>query len=509
MTTCLICVLARQMLSFQHIAERLVNLFSGLTHGTILTCALQNILLLMMVYMSILPGACHDILCLCAVLCFLLNAGFHWQRIKLSLFKILLSHFKLFSPLFDIVVQYFQTTFCELYRECWEQQRGSLFKGVHQSLLSLFSVGRVFHLYSQWSSIQNRGAMGKADPRTAKGGKRKASRAASPEEPAPKQNRLATLIAEAISQDREVLEEIQTLLTAPTEPTRKPDGTSSAISISETDNISEESDDVSSVLAMSNFGDGPSTSSAADISLGVFSVVHPPLDQNTMNKIVNGEYVDFPSLIFKDQNHETTTIHKTQSSTITSTHKASRKQLHNIHQWNEAFQIYSDIYTQKYPTQAPHLFRYMTIIQRLSNSTRAWLTYDEKFRRLRAACPSIPWGTVHIETFLFCTTLGQSQPFRTTATPSSGFRSFSNRPNKSPFFRRGYCWDFQQVGSCERPRCTQAHRCGGCEGPHGAFQCNQPFLKPKRNNFASPFTPKPSSFGKPTTSQQQQQQQQK
>ncbi|KAH3746843.1 hypothetical protein DPMN_181260 [Dreissena polymorpha] len=111
--------------------------------------------------------------------------------------------------------------------------------------------------------------MGKADPRTAKGGKRKASSEASPEEPAPKQNRLATLIAEAISQDREVLEEIQTLLTAPTEPTRKPDGISSATSVSETGSISEESDDVSSVLAMSNFGDGPSTSSAADISLGV------------------------------------------------------------------------------------------------------------------------------------------------------------------------------------------------------------------------------------------------
>ncbi|KAH3746844.1 hypothetical protein DPMN_181261 [Dreissena polymorpha] len=94
-------------------------------------------------------------------------------------------------------------------------------------------------------------------------------------------------------------------------------------------------------------------------------------------------------------------------------------------------------------------------MQRLSNSTRAWLTYDKKFRRLRAVYPSIPWGTVHIETFLFCTTLGQSQPFRTRATPSSGFLSFSNRPNNSPFFRKGYCWDFQQVGSCVRPRCTQ------------------------------------------------------
>ncbi|KAH3729273.1 hypothetical protein DPMN_055240 [Dreissena polymorpha] len=109
--------------------------------------------------------------------------------------------------------------------------------------------------------------MGKADPRTAKGGKRKATSAAPSDEPAPKQNRLAMLIAMAISQERE---EIKTLLNAPTEPTRKRDGTSSATSVSETGSVCEESDDVSSILSMSNFGDGPSTSTAADISLGVF-----------------------------------------------------------------------------------------------------------------------------------------------------------------------------------------------------------------------------------------------
>ncbi|KAH3698341.1 hypothetical protein DPMN_085860 [Dreissena polymorpha] len=92
--------------------------------------------------------------------------------------------------------------------------------------------------------------MGKADPRTAKGGKRKATSAAPSDEPAPKQNRLAMLIAMAISQDREVLEEIKTLLNAPTEPTRKRDGTSSATSVSETGSVCEESDDVSSILSM-------------------------------------------------------------------------------------------------------------------------------------------------------------------------------------------------------------------------------------------------------------------
>ncbi|KAH3727820.1 hypothetical protein DPMN_053765 [Dreissena polymorpha] len=76
--------------------------------------------------------------------------------------------------------------------------------------------------------------MGKTDPRTAKGGKRKATGAAPSDEPAPKNNRLATLIAEAISQDQEVLQEIQALLSAPAKAPHKPDGTSATASVSET-----------------------------------------------------------------------------------------------------------------------------------------------------------------------------------------------------------------------------------------------------------------------------------
>ncbi|KAH3802390.1 hypothetical protein DPMN_156066 [Dreissena polymorpha] len=133
--------------------------------------------------------------------------------------------------------------------------------------------------------------MGKADPRTAKGGKRKATGAAPSDEPAPKNNHLATLIAEAISQDQEVLQDIQALLSAPAKATQKSDGTSTTAPVSETDSVSEETetDDVAFIPYLSNFGDSPSTSIASDISLGVFSTVHPPLDQSTINKIVNGE----------------------------------------------------------------------------------------------------------------------------------------------------------------------------------------------------------------------------
>ncbi|KAH3802382.1 hypothetical protein DPMN_156058 [Dreissena polymorpha] len=122
--------------------------------------------------------------------------------------------------------------------------------------------------------------MGKADPRTAKGGERKATGAAPSDEPHPKNNRLATLIAEAIFQDQEVLQEIQALLSASAKATKKSDGTSTTAPVSETGILNEETetDDVALIRSLPNFGDSPSTSTASDNSLGLFSTVHPPLD---------------------------------------------------------------------------------------------------------------------------------------------------------------------------------------------------------------------------------------
>ena len=89
-----------------------------------------------------------------------------------------------------------------------------------------------------------------ADPRIAKGGKHKATRAAPSDETAPKNNRLATLIAEAIFQDQEVLQEIQALLSPPAKATQKPEGTTTTASVSETGSVSQETetDDVASYL---------------------------------------------------------------------------------------------------------------------------------------------------------------------------------------------------------------------------------------------------------------------
>ncbi|XP_052778717.1 uncharacterized protein LOC128216182 [Mya arenaria] len=166
------------------------------------------------------------------------------------------------------------------------------------------------------------------------------------------------------------------------------------------------------------------------------------------------------------------------NATITSIQKSSPQPITEIGQWNRAFQMYADVYSAKYPAQAPHLFRYMSIIQHLANTSKHWQLYDEKFRKLRAVSPSIPWGIIHTETYLFCSIL--NQPFRGPSNVNSKFLS-----NKI-MFRKGYCWDYQQSGQCIKPKCTVAHHCSNCEGPHGASRCSKPFNMPKRYSFNTP-----------------------
>ncbi|XP_052787925.1 uncharacterized protein LOC128222832 [Mya arenaria] len=328
--------------------------------------------------------------------------------------------------------------------------------------------------------------MVKKNPKSAKTGKRKAD--PEPSTTGGKQSRLAVLLANVISKDDDILQEIGDLINSA--GAAKPDGT--AVSIASSVSSEQDLASVDSLYSEVNT-DFPSENAEPEhVSLGAFSAIHPPLDQKLADKILNGEYVDFASIIHRDHLGETMTIKKTNNSTVTSIQKASAKRITEIDQWNKAFQIYADIYSAKYHSQAPQLFRYMSIIQNLSHNSQQWIAYDEKFRRLRAASPSIPWGTIHTETYLFCCMMNSS--FR-------GPSKFNSRPhsNKIPahiLYKKGYCWEFQESGACNKLKCTVSHQCSNCEGPHGACGCPKPFHAPKRSPYPTVHGQRPHQLSK-------------
>ena len=72
----------------------------------------------------------------------------------------------------------------------------------------------------------------------------------------------------------------------------------------------------------------------------------------------------------------------------------------SIEQWMNAFLTFTAIYCEKFPSQAPQLMKYMSIIQKLAGDVgeRAAFNYDEQFRLWRADDPSsMPWDKTNAE----------------------------------------------------------------------------------------------------------------
>lgn len=220
--------------------------------------------------------------------------------------------------------------------------------------------------------------MPKATPSTARTGKRKAS--SPPEAP---QSRIAKLMADALSKDEAVLKEISQHIL------QKSDGTSNqapgAERTSDDEQPSEQSieEDLTSVTSDNNEG----------VNLGLFSTVHPPIDVKMRKAIMNKEYIDLNKLIFDHQTTETTVIKRSDNQITTSVQKSAPKTITNIITWCRAFQRFADVYVSKYPEEASGLFQYMSIIEDLAQHSPNWVTYDIKFRQLKALQP-LPWGNL-------------------------------------------------------------------------------------------------------------------
>ncbi|KAH3755465.1 hypothetical protein DPMN_190161 [Dreissena polymorpha] len=128
------------------------------------------------------------------------------------------------------------------------------------------------------------------------------------------------------------------------------------------------------------------------MKVGLFSTVHTLIDLKMRKAMLNKEYIDLSRLIFDHQTTETTVIKHSENQTTTSLKKSAPKSITNIITWCRAFQRFADVYVSKYPEEASDLFHYMSIIEDLAQNSPNWVTYDIKFRQLKAQQP-LDWGT--------------------------------------------------------------------------------------------------------------------
>ena len=183
----------------------------------------------------------------------------------------------------------------------------------------------------------------------------------------------------------------------------------------------------------------------------------------TLTKIEKGEYVDFGKLLPRDKvlSEEDSRLKLIVRDGKTFWVPVSEMVVINgFSRWEQAFRIYSNIYTHKYPNRSTELIQYNHIIHSIAG-IYVWdnvYAYDKEFRMHLAKHPERSWSVILEQAWAMklrdrLYTWGDAVGHVTSALPGdrsgSGKKAKVNEPCKR--FNRGNC----NFG----PNCKYEHRC--------------------------------------------------
>ena len=130
-----------------------------------------------------------------------------------------------------------------------------------------------------------------------------------------------------------------------------------------------------------------------------YMVVGSHLDGSMINKIKNGEYIDFGKLIPQDRvvvekDQRLEMILKNGHAFYVPVSESSN--ISNFHKWEQAFRVFSNVYTRFYPDRSTKLIKYNHIIHTISQSY-TWenvYMYDKDFRLHMSDHPQRNWNII-------------------------------------------------------------------------------------------------------------------
>ena len=198
------------------------------------------------------------------------------------------------------------------------------------------------------------------------------------------------------------------------------------------------------------------------------------VDKKIKLKIWSREYVELGSLVHKPEAGSAVNMGFSQGSTSHLSFTPARpRQPANVYEWLSMFAIYSSIYTQKFPAEAPGLFTYITRVMGITKShphSFVWRIYDEKFRRLRQYSDSLPWHLLdhHV--------LHESQEVSTSNKGSDQTPKGKGGQAKAGNSKVvGHCYAFNRVTGCRKSasNCNFRHVCAKCGAPHPGHKCSE------------------------------------
>ena len=135
------------------------------------------------------------------------------------------------------------------------------------------------------------------------------------------------------------------------------------------------------------------------------------VDSQMKQKIVNGEFVNFATLLVRDHSAVQTasTLSVDNRGQLVAQPKQPNK-LTTIERWTDTFVIFASVYLAAHPERTLQLWKYLHDIRLGASKAVGWINYDEQFRLRMAMNPSMDWGKVDGELWLMCMTPSLASP---------------------------------------------------------------------------------------------------
>ena len=213
-----------------------------------------------------------------------------------------------------------------------------------------------------------------------------------------------------------------------------------------------------------------------------YLIVGNHVDECTHNKIENGEFVDFARLLprdrveFEEDNRMEIVNRNGKTYFVPASDVDSSGGITNFSKWEQAFRVFSDIYTRKYPLRSTELIQYNHTIHTaaLTYSWEKVYLYDRDFRHHIAAFPLRSWAVILQQAWTM--RLKDRNSRNSSGSSGDNHNSANNQSRTSgegrSRYRRDHCWRYN-AGNCTfGSSCKFDHRCAICNKyGHGAHNC--------------------------------------
>ena len=201
-----------------------------------------------------------------------------------------------------------------------------------------------------------------------------------------------------------------------------------------------------------------------------YMIVGAHLDSSIKHKILQHDYIDFARLLPRDrithkEDHRMELINKNGNTYfVPVSDRECAGGINNFNKWEQAFRIFSNIYTKFFPHRASKLIQYNHVIFTAAQSY-VWdnvYLYDKEFRMHLSNFPERSWAVILQQAWSIC--------LRDKIRRNAEEGKFSSPGQNKP--KRENCKRFNKGKCTSGTRCQFEHRCDVCgKWGHGAHIC--------------------------------------